>query len=135
MVLEFAECCCPIPGDPIVGLMRSGTGVEVHRESCAQVLQLPQQDIPVMSLRWAENYYGEYIVRIVLSLLHEAGALARISLSIADLNANIEDFQVVGRNSNFYTVSMHIAVRDRAHLARIIASLHKSSVVHRVQRD
>jgi len=134
MVVQFATCCYPIPGDAIVGLMQEGQGIMVHDEHCKQIAKIrrhPDKCIPVC---WDEGVLGEFKVMISVEVLNERGALANIASAISYAEANIDDISVDVRDGQHYIVSFRIMVKDRVHLARIMRSIRGLKPVVRITR-
>ena len=135
MAIKYATCCTPIPGDLVVGEIDSDAGIMVHRERCKHINKSRLDPEKITPLHWDAACRGNFLAVIFLYILHQPGALADTLLSIADCGANVEDFSVVSRNSNFAVLNMHLRVRDRTHLARILRAIRKNKVVRRVVRD
>lgn len=134
MVVNYAPCCYPIPGDPIVGILNAGQGILVHTEQCRQVAKLrnhPERYIPV---RWADKVQGEFMVAIRVEFVNQRGILAALALAIADAEANIDDVNVNERDGRHYMVTFKILVRDRVHLAQVMRNVRKVSGVLRISR-
>jgi guanosine-3',5'-bis(diphosphate) 3'-pyrophosphohydrolase len=134
MLLHFAACCHPIPGDPIMGLMKAGKGIVVHVESCKRTAKFLQQPNHCVPLRWSEQVMGEFLVTISLSLKNERGALAIVALAIADAEANIHDIAVDDREGHYYIVTFKIYVKSRTHLATIIKQVRQVPLVLKIIR-
>lgn len=134
MVVHYATCCCPIPGDAIAGVLTAGQGILVHMEQCKNLEKLrhhPELYIPV---RWAENVQGEFVVPILLEVLNEKGTLAAIALAIAKAESNIDDITVKERDGRYYQVMLKLMVKDRIHLANVIRNVRKIKSVMKITR-
>lgn len=134
MVVNYASCCYPIPGDPIVGILNAGQGILVHMEQCKQSNKLrnhPELYIPV---RWAESVEGEFMALIKVEFVNQRGVLAALALAIADAEANIDDIHVKERDGRHYQVLLKIMVRDRVHLARVMRNVRKVKAVLKIFR-
>lgn len=123
VVLEFSECCCPIPGDPIVGVFNRGKGIQVHIEKCSHVTKLLRNPEHCVSLRWADETKDEFLVSVRIEVLNKRGILAIMALAVSDADGNIEDISVVDRDGQHYQVIFKLLVRDRQHLAEILRQL------------
>lgn len=134
MVVNYAACCNPIPGDPIMGVLNAGQGILVHTEQCKQLVKLRHHPERYISVRWAEQVQGEFMVSIKVEVLNERGVLAGIALAIANVEGNIDDIHVTERDGRYYLVLLKLSVHDRTHLARIIRSLRQVKAVLRVSR-
>ncbi|MCH9743954.1 MAG: bifunctional GTP diphosphokinase/guanosine-3',5'-bis pyrophosphate 3'-pyrophosphohydrolase [Gammaproteobacteria bacterium] len=135
MVLKFAKCCCPIPGDPIVGILNAGKGVTVHAERCEQILKLRRNPDQTVSLRWSSEIKESFLVSIRLEVINQRGALAVMSLAISDAEANIEDISVEEREGSHYFVTFKLFVKDRPHLAKVMRNLRQIPAVEKIIRS
>ena len=134
MLLNFAPCCHPIPGDLIVGVLRAGKGIVVHVNDCKRAIKFLHEPNRCVPLRWSENVSGEFLVTVGVVIKHERGALAIIALAISDADGNIHDVHVDDREGHYYKVTFQILLKDRSHLARIIKSLRQISQVVKITR-
>jgi GTP diphosphokinase / guanosine-3',5'-bis(diphosphate) 3'-diphosphatase len=134
-VVKYADCCGPVSGDMIVGEITAGSGMLVHRECCSFINKFRLNPDKIISISWDPDCNKEFIATLVLYILHRPGALAEALISVAQCDSNVEDFSVTSRNSNFYTVKMHILVRDRDHVAQIIRAVRKNKVVRKISRE
>lgn len=135
MVVEFANCCHPIPGDPIVGIMNIGKGITVHVDKCFRIAKLRRYPEQFLPLRWSEVAEGTFPVTVNVQLINERGVLAVVALAISDADANIEDIHFDERDGQHYLVNFKILVRDRKHLAQVLRNLRQSPSVVRIIRS
>lgn len=135
MVLSFAECCHPIPGDPIVGCLQRGVGIQVHAEDCPNVAKFRSKSEKFLSLRWDEKVSGEFSVDISVVVANQRGVLAMIAGAISDAEANIGNISVDPKDGRHNVVTFSISVRDRVHLARVMRRIRANKVVLRLYRS
>lgn len=134
MLVEFAECCRPIPGDLIIGVLNNGRGFVIHHQNCANMIKAcddPEHYIPV---RWEENISGQFRVDLKIELINQRGALAAITAAIASSLADVEDISASETDERYHTLYVTLLVRDRIHLARVLRRLRRLKVVHRLNR-
>lgn len=132
IVVSFAKCCRPIPGDPICGYIESGHGLNVHLEQCPHLenyRQLPDKLIP---LRWEDKVYGEFPTDLRVEILNQRGSLAGLASVIAESESNIENINAEEFDGGYFMVKLTITVRDRVHFARVIRKIRKNKNVIRV---
>ena len=60
MIISFARCCHPIPGDPIVGHVSSGRGLVIHTESCPNIAEIRHSPEKILEVDWDKNVQGEF---------------------------------------------------------------------------
>ncbi len=135
MVISYARCCHPIPGDPIQGFLSGGKGVVIHRASCSNVADYRRQPDKWLPVEWAPGVDAEFSACIMVECVDRRGLLARIASVIADQGANIEALDFSDRDGTASSLRVELSVRDRTHLARIIRSLRKLPPVLRVGRE
>jgi GTP diphosphokinase / guanosine-3',5'-bis(diphosphate) 3'-diphosphatase len=134
MVMHFATCCYPIPGDPIVGIPQAGKGIIVHTEQCKRIANIRGQPEKCMLVRWSSEIKGEFPVIIEIEVLNKRGSLASMAMSIADAEANIDDIRITERDGHQYLVTFKLMVQNRAHLAHVIRLLRKVKQVVHIRR-
>ena len=134
MVVHFAECCQPIPGDNIVGLFQHGRGILVHSSDCVDINQSKVHPDQFISLRWDENVEGEFWVDITVDVANERGVLAALATAISEANSNIGNIKVDPHDGKHNAVTFSISVVDRTHLARVMRRLRRNQAVMRLFR-
>ena len=134
MVVHFAECCQPIPGDNIVGRFQQGRGILVHASDCPTIHQGRSSAQQFISMRWDEHVQGEFWVDITVEVANKRGVLASLATAIAEAESNIGNINVDPRDGRHNAVTFSISVSDRSHLARIMRRLRANPVVSRLYR-
>lgn len=121
MVLNFASCCRPIPGDPILGLVQPGQGLIVHMEDCRAITKFRYDRDKCLPLEWHQNIQGEFKVDIELEVANQRGVLAQLTTAIAAAEANIDNINSHENDGSHYNlVTITLSVHDRAHLAKVL---------------
>ncbi len=134
MVVNYAKCCRPIPGDPIIGVVTAERGIVVHTESCKNAVEFRKRPDKWIDVQWAPEAKGEFSVDIRLEVINKRGVLATLAAEIADMDANIDNVNITERDGKYSTVSFTIEVQDRVHLANIMRRLRKLEPVARINR-
>jgi len=135
MVVSYARCCRPVPGDAVLGFMSSGKGIVVHRQDCKNMKSdRHNPDLRHLPVQWSEHVEGEFSVTIKLEVVNQRGALAKLAGIISDQASNIENVNLSDREGNITTIEFVLSVRDRIHLARIMRKLRRVSDVNRIWR-
>ncbi|MEG2140372.1 MAG: TGS domain-containing protein, partial [Bilophila sp.] len=133
MLVRFARCCSPVPGDSIVGFVSRGRGVIVHTASCANILDLEPDRL--VSVQWDGHENQPFPVRIHLISHNEKGSLADIALVLRDEDVNIETCHLQSQLDGRCETDMLVHVRDVAHLYHVIDKLrHLPSVMEVLRR-
>jgi len=134
MVVSYAKCCHPIPGDHIVGVLSRGRGLVVHVEGCKNIDKARVQTDQYVDVKWADNAEGEFTVVIRMEVNNKPGVLARTATIISDEGANIENVDIEDRDGFNISLNYQITVRHRDHLARIMRRLRKVPSAMRIFR-
>ena len=134
LVLNYARCCTPIPGDLIVGHLSAGKGMVVHRDSCKNISELRNNPEKCIPLTWAKDIDSECNVELRIELAHQRGLIALLAGTISEADANIDKINVDERDGRISVIQLGISVRDRVHLARIIRKLRGLAGVSRITR-
>lgn len=133
-VINYAKCCRPIPGDPILGFITAGRGIVIHTQDCKNVAEFRDKPEKWLDVKWEDDIHGDFPVDINLLVTSKRGVLARVASTIADMEANIENVNIVERDGLHSTLSFAVLVENRQHLARIMRQLRKMEEVIRIQR-
>jgi len=134
MLMTFAKCCHPIPGDPIVGYISSGRGMIVHRETCNNMTEIRNDPKKYINLRWDATVGGEFTVELRVELEHQRGIIATLANAITSAEANIEKIGTSDRDAQFSIVNLTLTVRNRIHLARVMKKVRMMKSVSKVGR-
>ncbi len=134
MVVIYAKCCRPIPGDAIVGHLSSGRGIVIHRENCKNVSEMHKYPEKYIFVKWADNIQGEFLVELRIEIINKRGALATLANILADNEANIEDVYIDERDSHHNSITFLLYIKNRQHLTRIMKQLRGAEGVTRVWR-
>ena len=134
MVVHFAECCQPIPGDNIVGRFQPGRGILVHASDCSVINQGRSSPEQFISMRWDEEVQGEFWVDITVEVANQRGVLAALATAISEAESNIGNINVDPRDGRHNAVTFSISVINRTHLARVMRRLRANTVVMRLYR-
>ncbi|WP_293003412.1 bifunctional (p)ppGpp synthetase/guanosine-3',5'-bis(diphosphate) 3'-pyrophosphohydrolase [Nevskia sp.] len=136
LVIDYAKCCHPIPGDEICGYVSIGRGIVVHRLECKHVSArkgAAQERVPLI---WAPSVQGDFLAEIKLKAENRRGLLATVAGEIASAGSGIENVQMPERDGGDAALEMRfvITVRDRVHFARVLRRLRRLEPVQRVTR-
>ncbi|MBI3221679.1 MAG: bifunctional (p)ppGpp synthetase/guanosine-3',5'-bis(diphosphate) 3'-pyrophosphohydrolase [Nitrosomonadales bacterium] len=133
MAVQFAKCCRPIPGDPIIGVIKSGQGLVVHTHDCQNLRKGRGSGEQWLDVVWDKNINRNFDVSIKLIVANQRGVLAKVAAAIADAESNIENVNF--SNEGEYT-ALHftLEVNNRLHLAKVMRSLRKIAEVLRIIR-
>jgi RelA/SpoT family (p)ppGpp synthetase len=132
----YANCCFPIPKDPIIGVRESDHQLKVHRQVCSHAKQVQAKQIArCMPLSWGEQVTAMFTAGLAIRIINQRGALATLSLAIADMESNILDIKTKSADKHFTQV-IHalVEVTSDAHLAKVMRAIGRLSVIVEVER-
>ncbi len=134
MVVSFARCCHPLPGDSIIGHLSVGKGIVVHRNVCPNVRELRSDPDKLYALEWAKEVSGDFPVALRIAMETRRGLVAELAGLVTDADANIERVGIEERDARLSIINLTLSVRDRVHLARIIKRIRNLPHVDRINR-
>lgn len=133
-VINFANCCMPLPGDEIMGYHTTGKGIVVHRTECPNVAEYRKSPDRWVPIGWDHKVKGDFSAALRIEVDNRPGALAQVAAAVADAKSNIDRVEYLERDTNVAILRFSIEVRDRRHLANVIRKVRRVSVVLGVQR-
>jgi guanosine-3',5'-bis(diphosphate) 3'-pyrophosphohydrolase len=134
MVMNYAKCCHPIPGDPIVGHISSGRGMVIHTDECNNIAEIRDNPEKCVAVSWDPNVEGEFSVELRVELENLRGIIATLATTITGAEANIEKISTVERDARFIIVNLSLNVRNRVHLAHVMKRVRLIKAVASVTR-
>ena len=134
MVMNYAKCCHPIPGDPIVGHISSGRGMVIHTDDCNNITDIRDNPEKCVAVSWDPNVEGEFSVELRVELENLRGIIATLATTITGAEANIEKISTVERDARFIIVNLSLNVRNRVHLAHVMKRVRLIKAVTSVTR-
>jgi guanosine-3',5'-bis(diphosphate) 3'-pyrophosphohydrolase len=139
MAMQLARCCRPIPGDPIVGVIRAGQGLIVHTHDCPTLRghkagRGPSGTKEWVDVEWDAAAKGPFEVLIKVVAQNAPGVLARLAATIAEHDTNINNVRMDADEGSTTALYFTLQVTGRMHLARILRSLRRLPLVTRIHR-
>lgn len=136
MAMHYAKCCPPLPGDKIVGIVHTGSGITIHTSDCEMLNNFASMPERILDLTWDINKSNiPFISRIKVLLLNEPESLAILAGEIAKNGGNITNFKILSRNTNYFELIFDIEVKSLAHIEVIINALRIKEVIQYADRD
>jgi GTP pyrophosphokinase len=135
MAVQFAQCCTPIPGDPIIGLINKGQGMIIHTHDCPAIARTRADPGKVFDVEWAPETKKLFDVSIKLVVMNQRGVLAKVAAEIAGANSNIDNVAVEPEEGDRYAIMRFtLQVSNRLHLAQLMRALRRIPEVIRITR-
>jgi guanosine-3',5'-bis(diphosphate) 3'-pyrophosphohydrolase len=132
VLMSFAGCCNPLPGDKIVGFITRGRGVTIHTTDCINALAADSKRR--IEARWALDGNSTFPTRIRIHSLDKKGMLAAISSSISGNGVNITGATIKTTEDGNAESTFEIEIGDLKHLKKVINALQKIAGVLKVER-
>jgi GTP pyrophosphokinase len=135
MAIQFAKCCKPIPGDPIIGMISKGQGMVIHTHDCPVIAKSRPDPERLLDVEWDPESKKLFEVSIRLVVANKRGVLAQVAAEIAEARSNIQNVAIDPEDGGAYT-GMHftLQVSNRMHLAQIMRGLRRIPEVIRITR-
>jgi GTP pyrophosphokinase/guanosine-3',5'-bis(diphosphate) 3'-pyrophosphohydrolase len=137
VTVHFGECCSPVPGDRIVGILESdGRGLTVHTIDCEKLEEFEEREELWRDLQWTPEAERNSIARarITATIRNAPGVLGQVCTIIGEAGGNITNLHMNVRHSDFFDVDLQIEVKDARHLTNIAAALRACPSVETVDR-
>lgn len=134
LLVTFAKCCRPIPGDEIVAHVSPGKGLVIHRRECKNVRGHEEEPGKYFPVEWDNKPDAEFITEIRVEIVNHQGALAKLTASIAATGCNIHGLKTEEIDANIYFIDVALTTKGRKHLADVIRHIRKMPDVQRVTR-
>jgi guanosine-3',5'-bis(diphosphate) 3'-pyrophosphohydrolase len=134
LVVSYARCCHPIPGDEIMGYLSAGRGVVIHRNVCGNLGEFRKQPNKWISVNWQADIEREFSVEIKVEVDNRPGVLAEVAARIGESGSNIEQVSIEDDFEDRAALLFSILVKNRRHLAEVIRDLRRMKIVKKVSR-
>jgi guanosine-3',5'-bis(diphosphate) 3'-pyrophosphohydrolase len=134
LLVRFAKCCSPIPGDPIVGFITRGKGVTVHLQSCPTVVN-EREVSRLIDVEWEAEATQTYPIAIRVEAYDRTGLLSDITQVVAENKVNIVAASVGVTSDHTAVVTATLQVHSVSQLARVMGRIENLKDVINVQRD
>ncbi|MGM0907319.1 MAG: bifunctional GTP diphosphokinase/guanosine-3',5'-bis pyrophosphate 3'-pyrophosphohydrolase [Pseudomonadota bacterium] len=134
LLVSFAKCCRPIPGDDIIAHVSPGKGLVIHRRECKNVRGHEDDPGRYFPVEWDNKPEAEFISEIRIEIVNNQGVLAKLTSSIATTGCNIDGLQTEEIDANIYFIDVALTIKNRKHLADVIRHIRKMPDVQRVTR-
>lgn len=137
VLVRFAKCCNPVPGDSIIGYITKGRGVSVHRKDCENVNALILNDgNRIVEVKWEEenSRKSEYITEIEVRAENRNGLLAELMEAIIDTKIALYAVNAKTAKSNVAIITIKLRIADIERLKEVMRKMRKLTGVIAVYR-
>ncbi|WP_298771319.1 bifunctional GTP diphosphokinase/guanosine-3',5'-bis pyrophosphate 3'-pyrophosphohydrolase [uncultured Shewanella sp.] len=135
MLVTFANCCRPIPGDAVIAHVSPGKGLVIHMESCANIRGYQDEPNKYIAVEWDTGDGEEYQANLRIEIVNHQGALAKITSIVAAEGSNIHNLSTEERDGRVFLINLRVSVKDRIHLANVMRRIRVLPEVLRTSRN
>ncbi|MBS4029997.1 MAG: bifunctional (p)ppGpp synthetase/guanosine-3',5'-bis(diphosphate) 3'-pyrophosphohydrolase [Clostridiales bacterium] len=133
VLLRFAKCCTPVPGDDIVGVVTRGRGVSIHRGDCPNVINRGEKQ-HLLEAHWEDFGDGSYPVEVEISAMDRPQILMDVVNAVSECKVNITALNGRSTKDRLSLIQMTVMVHNRNHLESVINRVNKVKDVFNVHR-
>ena len=132
LMIRYAQCCQPVPGDPVVGYVTQGRGISIHRADCPNLLTLASEGRRV-DIDWQEQSGETFAVRLVVTGDDRRGLYADIMQTISQTGTNIRGADLHSKDGTIFG-TIFVEVDNLPHLAKVLKAVRRVKGVATVER-
>jgi GTP pyrophosphokinase len=132
LMVRYAQCCQPVPGDAVVGYVTQGRGISIHRADCPNLLPLSGEGRRV-EIDWQESKGEAFAVRLAVSGEDRRGLYADVMQAISQSGTNVKAAELSTKDGTVFSTIV-VEVDNRAHLAKVIKAVRKVKGITDVER-
>jgi GTP diphosphokinase / guanosine-3',5'-bis(diphosphate) 3'-diphosphatase len=133
LMVRYAQCCQPVPGDAVVGYVTQGRGISIHRSDCPNLLLLSAEAERRVEIDWQESEGETFVVRLAVSGEDRRGLYADICTAISESGTNIRSAELATRDGAVYGFVL-VEVENQTHLNKVIRATRRVKGVTDVAR-
>ncbi len=135
IMVRLANCCNPVPGDPIVGFITRGRGVSIHRNDCTNIASHKGSEVDRMiEVEWDKGIQEAYQVKIEVSAMDRAGLLTDVMAVISELKISANSVHARGTKQNQAAIDLILEIKSLEQLSYIINRISRVKDVYGVRR-
>jgi len=133
LMVRYAQCCQPVPGDRVVGYVTQGRGISIHRSDCPNLLLLSAETERRIEIDWQESEGETFVVRLAVGGEDRRGLYADICTAISESGTNIRSAEISTRDGAVFG-SVLVEVENQTHLNKVIRAIRRVKGVMDVSR-
>ncbi len=133
LMIRYAQCCQPVPGDEVVGYVTRGRGVSIHRADCPNLLMLVQEPERRLEIDWKQLEGEKFMVRLALEAIDRRGLYADLATAVSGTGTDIRSFELHTTDGHV-TGALAVEVGNLAHLQKILKAARRVKGVTEVAR-
>lgn len=133
VMVRYAACCQPVPGDKVVGYVTRGRGVSVHRGDCPNLLQLAHEPERRLDVVWQKSDGERFLVRLAIEATDRRGLYADLATAVSETGTDIRSLELKTTDGRVAGACL-VEVENLTHLEKIVKALRKVKGVSEVSR-
>jgi GTP pyrophosphokinase len=133
LMVRYAQCCQPVPGDPVVGYVTRGRGVSIHRGDCPNLLLLAHEPERRLEIDWQEAQGERFLVRLALEGNDRRGLYADVAAAVSSTGTDIKSMDLRSSDGKI-AGSVLVEVENLAHLQKIVKAARRVKGITEVAR-
>ncbi len=137
LMTQMANCCSPLPGDPIIGYITLGRGISIHRMDCSNALQLREQEPDrLIEVHWGQQHESTYPVQVLVMSYDRPGLIRDITMIVANERVNVTDMHTTTNPSdNIAQMTLTLEISCLEVLGKVLAKINQLPNVLDAHRD
>ena len=133
LMVRYAQCCQPVPGDKVVGYVTRGRGVSVHRGDCPNLLQLALEPERRLEIDWQKSDGERFLIRLAIEATDRRGLYADLATAVGETGTDIRSLELKTTDGRVVGAAM-VEVEHLAHLEKILKAIRKVKGISEVSR-
>ena len=134
ILVRFAKCCMPVPGDSIIGYITRGRGVTIHRSDCENFEHTDDSENRFIEVAWANNFNTSYSASVQVVSLDRKGLLSEVTMTIHELDMVMSGINAKIDKNGIAIVNISVEISDIEELNKLIKKLKNLEDVIEVKR-
>ncbi|MBN6062718.1 bifunctional GTP diphosphokinase/guanosine-3',5'-bis pyrophosphate 3'-pyrophosphohydrolase [Aggregatibacter actinomycetemcomitans] len=136
LLTTFAQCCHPVPGDPIIAYASPGKGLVIHHEACSNLKDRENNPKNYMSVDWEKSDTQiEFEAELRIEMINQQGTLPHLMSTISAMDSNIQSIWTEEQEGRLYQIIVLLMVKDKKHLAHIIRKIKSMPELISIERN
>ena len=136
LLTTFAQCCHPVPGDPIIAYASPGKGLVIHHELCSNLKNRKDDPKHYMSVDWEKSDTQiEFETELRIEMINQQGTLPHLMSTISSMDSNIQSIWTEEQEGRLYQIIVLLTVKDIKHLASIIRKIKQMPELIHIERN
>lgn len=133
LMVRYAQCCQPVPGDKVVGYVTRGRGVSIHRGDCPNLLFLAHEPERRLDIDWQESEGERFVIRLAVEASDRRGLYADLAQAVSETGTDIRSLELKTTDGRVSGAAL-VEVENLAHLEKIIKAVRRVKGVSEVSR-